>query len=168
MNLLCVSLIFLITTIPFWISLSTLNGTGKSDIPFLVRNLEYHRSYSPDFVVIVCGWGDSNSHGTNPPVPQTGLATITAHPRIYPVFTSSDLSKTFYTIIQKLCQISKSCVKFFVRMAGFEPARLMRSLMRALRYQLRAHPDICRGRKIRTLTNGFGDRGATITPYPYY
>ena len=24
-----------------------------------------------------------------------------------------------------------------------------------------------RGRKIRTLTNGFGDRDATITPYPY-
>ena len=25
----------------------------------------------------------------------------------------------------------------------------------------------CRGRKIRTLTNGFGDRYATVTPYPY-
>ena len=43
--------------------------------------------------------------------------------------------------IQKLCQTSKSLYKFFVRMAGFEPARQMRGFMRALRYQLRTHPD---------------------------
>ena len=55
----------LITTIPFWISFSTLASTGKSDILTLVRNLELHRSYSPDFVVITCGREDSNLHGIN-------------------------------------------------------------------------------------------------------
>ena len=30
--------LYVIITIPFWISLSTLTGTGKSDIPVLVRS----------------------------------------------------------------------------------------------------------------------------------
>ena len=83
-NLLLVSLIFLITTIPFWISFSTLASTGKSDILTLVRNLEYHRSYSPDFVIIkLCAAERTRtSTGLRPPAPQAGASTIPPLPHV--------------------------------------------------------------------------------------
>ena len=95
MNLLFVSLMFLITTIPFWISFSTLASTGKSDILALVRNLELHRSYFPDFMVITCGREDSNLHGIAPTTPSKWRVYHSATAAYLSCFISSDLSKTF-------------------------------------------------------------------------
>lgn len=52
-------------------------------------------------------------------------------------------------------------------MAGFEPARQMRGLMRALRYQLRAHPVLAGVERFELSPHGFGDQQATATTYPY-
>lgn len=103
----------------------------------------------------LCGRWDSNPHGNNTHQSLKLAWLPLQHCRIFILFYQFRLVKDLSILIyKKRARKANFCIKV-VRMAGFEPARQMRGLMRALRYQLRTHPDICRGGKIRTLTAWF-------------